>query len=97
MVSTILAFIKNPNNSNDGGTINKVSIKAKNQSNTVIIGSYEVIENKRRTVMMRDFKLDKKYSILDPFIFLIRRFILICLIIFGWNNGPTQNIIFLVA
>ena len=51
----------------------------------------------RLKMLMEDFKPDKRYLMLDHFIFMLRRAVLISVIVFGWNHGFMQVSIFSIA
>ena len=55
------------------------------------------IQTSRVSILMRDFKIEKKYVIFDHTFFMLRRFFLIILLIFSWNHGVVQNILFSIS
>jgi len=52
------------------------------------------IQTSKVSILMRDFKIEKKYAIFDHTFFILRRFFLIILLVFSWNHGVVQNILF---
>ena len=52
------------------------------------------IQTSKVSILMRDFKIEKKYIIFDHTFFMLRRFFLIILLVFSWNHGIVQNILF---
>jgi hypothetical protein len=57
----------------------------------------EHIENSRFRILMEGFRFDKKICVFDHSVFMIRRAILVFILVFGWNHGLLQAILFLVA
>ena len=54
-------------------------------------------DNGKLSGLFEDYKAGKKVYMLDHFIFLCRRLILACVLIFGWNHGLIQTITFLLT
>lgn len=59
--------------------------------------SEETIKTSRIKVLLESFKNDRKICILDHFIFLVRRILLILILIFWWNHGFYQAWLFLLV
>jgi hypothetical protein len=51
----------------------------------------------RLKMLMEDYKPEKRYLMMDHFIFMLRRAILISVIVFGWNHGFVQVSIFSIS
>lgn len=58
---------------------------------------HEHIENSRFKIFIEGFRFDKKISVFDHSVFMIRRAVLVFILIFSWNHGFLQAILFLIA